>query len=107
MYSVIVNIAGFGLLMYLFLPIILGSLIFSENKGLFFNKPLKQRKIFVSLIGLIVGLVAISSVIASFENGLALYPRMLLILSSLTYLSYTFYALNTLWKLRTSQLAKQ
>ena len=73
MYSILVAIAGFGLIMYFFLPFVLGSLIFFEHKGLFFDKPLKQRKI----------------------------------LSSITYVSYTFYALRILLKLRTSKFFTQ
>lgn len=107
MYSVIVNIAGFGMLMYFFLPIILGGLIFSNNKALFFNKPLKQRKMFISILGLIFGLVAICSIIVSFENGLSLYQRMFVIFSSITYVSYTFYALIAFLKLSKSQPVKQ
>ena len=107
MYSVIVNIAGFGMLMYFFLPIILGGLIFSNNKALFFNKPLKQRKMFISILGLIFGLVAICSIVVSFENGLAATPRMFVIFSSITYVSYTIYALIAFLKLSKSRQVKR
>ncbi|WP_204201112.1 hypothetical protein [Mammaliicoccus sciuri] len=107
MYSILVAIAGFGLIMYFFLPFVLGSLIFFEHKGLFFDKPLKQRKILISLFALIVGLIAISSVTVSFEQGLSMYERLFIILSSITYVSYTFYALRILFKLRTSKFVAQ
>lgn len=107
MYSILVAIAGFGLIMYFFLPIILGSLIFIEHKGLFFDKPLKQRKILISLFALIFGLIAISSVTVSFEQDLSMYERLFIILSSITYVSYTFYAVRILLKLRTSKFVAQ
>lgn len=107
MYSLIVNIAGFGMLMYFFLPIILGGLIFSNNKGLFFNKPLKQRKMFISILGLTFGLVAICSIVVSFENGLDSTAKIFVIFSSITYVSYTLYALIAFLKLSKSQPVKR
>lgn len=103
MYSTIVVIACSGLFAYFLLPILLASLIFSEHKGLFFKRTLKQRKIFTSIFALVFGLIALCSIIVIFENGLPVHLRIIFILSALTYFLFTWYALKTVWKIRKSQ----
>lgn len=99
MYQVIVVLAMSGLGAYFLFPIILAMVVFKENKGSLSSKPLSQRKLIISLFGLIVTIVAVSSIIVSFESGMNVYLRGFLILSSITYLCLTISSIKAYLKI--------
>ncbi|PCF82736.1 hypothetical protein [Staphylococcus delphini] len=103
MYQIFVILSASGLGAYFLMPIILATTVFGRNKGVFEIKSLKQQKLFVSLFGLIVGAIAVSSVIVSFESGLNAYLRTFIILSSITYIFFTISSIKELSKINANK----
>lgn len=102
MYQVMVVLAMSGLGAYFLFPIILAIGVFKESKGALSSKSLTQSKLIISLFGLIVGIVAVSSILVSFESEMNGYLRGFLILSSITYLCLTISSIKAFLKIYTS-----